>query len=103
ILSSGGQAEAFMQTFRGIAKRVVVLSSGDVYRAAGVLHGLEPGPLQELPLTERSELRTKMHPYPPEVLRRLKSAFGWIDEDYDKIPVERAVMGDPQLPGTVLR
>ena len=27
----------------------------------------------------------------------------WADESYDKIPVERAIMGDPGLPGTVLR
>ena len=33
----------------------------------------------------------------------LQKLFGWIDEEYDKIPVERAVLGDPELPGTVLR
>jgi len=33
----------------------------------------------------------------------IRKIFQWIDEDYDKIPVERVVMSDPQLPGTVLR
>jgi nucleoside-diphosphate-sugar epimerase len=33
----------------------------------------------------------------------LQKLFGWIDDEYDKIPVERAVLGDPELPGTVLR
>src|SRR5438445_13339057 len=31
------QARAVMDTFRGVARRVVALSSGDVYRAYGVL------------------------------------------------------------------
>jgi nucleoside-diphosphate-sugar epimerase len=33
----------------------------------------------------------------------LKEVFGWLDDEYDKIPVERAVLDDPELPGTVLR
>ena len=103
ILSSGAQAERLMQTFRGTARRVVALSSIDVYRACGVLHGLEDGPLEPLPLTEDSPLRTKPSTYPPRQIRMLQSVFGWLDDDYDKIPVERAVLGDPDLPGTVLR
>ena len=27
----------------------------------------------------------------------------WVDDSYDKIPVERAIMGDAGLPGTILR
>ncbi|HKW97410.1 MAG TPA: NAD-dependent epimerase/dehydratase family protein [Bryobacteraceae bacterium] len=103
IPSSGRQAEALMNTFRGIAGRVVALSSQDVYRACGILHGLEPGPLQPLPLTEDSDLRTRLNTYPPETVRALKEIFAWLDDEYDKIPVEQAVMGDSQLPGTVLR
>jgi nucleoside-diphosphate-sugar epimerase len=65
---------------------------------------MEPGGLQELPLTEDSELRTSRNTYPPEVLKRLRtSLYPWIDEEYDKIPVEQAVLGDPKLPGTILR
>jgi nucleoside-diphosphate-sugar epimerase len=103
ILSSGSQAQELMQTFRGLARRVVALSSIDVYRACGVLHGLEDGPLERVPLTEESRLRTRLQTYPPEQIRMLQSVFGWLDDDYDKIPVERAVLADPQLPGTVLR
>src|ERR1039458_10389884 len=33
----------------------------------------------------------------------LQKIFGWLDDEYDKIPVERAVLSDPDLPGTVLR
>jgi nucleoside-diphosphate-sugar epimerase len=103
ILSSGAQAESMTRTFRGAAGRLVVLSSMDVYRACGVLHRLETGPLEPLPLTEESALRTRLHTYPPEQVRMLQQIFGWLDDDYDKIPVERAVMADPQLPSTVVR
>jgi nucleoside-diphosphate-sugar epimerase len=103
VLSSGRQAQQLMDTFRGIAGRVVALSSMDVYRAWGVFFNSEAGGLQELPLTEDSELRTSRTTYPPEALKRARSVYSWIDEEYDKVPVEQAVLGDPRLPGTVLR
>ncbi len=103
ILSSGRQAEILMRTFRGLAQRVVALSSGDVYRACGILNGTEAGPLQPVPLTEDSELRRSGSVYPPQTLQMLRALFPWLDDEYDKIPVERAVMGDAELPGTVLR
>jgi nucleoside-diphosphate-sugar epimerase len=103
VLSSGRQAQQLMDTFRGIAGRAVALSSMDVYRAWGVFYRSEAGGLQELPLTEDSELRTSRNTYPPEALKRARSIYGWIDDEYDKIPVEQAVLSDPKLPGTILR
>ncbi|HKV93353.1 MAG TPA: NAD-dependent epimerase/dehydratase family protein [Candidatus Angelobacter sp.] len=104
VLSSGRQAVQLMDTFRGITSRVVALSSMDVYRAWGVFYGFDSSGLQELPLTEESELRTSRNIYPPEVLNRLRAAiYPWIDEEYDKIPAEQAVLNEPKLPGTVLR
>ena len=103
VLSSARQAEELMTTFRAVAGRVVMLSSMDVYRAVDIMHGKDPGPLQELPLTEESELRHSLHPYPPESLRMLRQIFSWATDDYDKIPAERIVMNDAELPGTVLR
>uniref|UniRef100_Q01Y05 NAD-dependent epimerase/dehydratase n=1 Tax=Solibacter usitatus (strain Ellin6076) TaxID=234267 RepID=Q01Y05_SOLUE len=103
ILSSGAQAAALMVAFRGIASRVVAASSMDVYRACGVFHGSEDGPLEPVPLTEESSLRTKLHTYPPAQITTLRRLFGWLDDEYDKIPVERAVLSDGELPGTVLR
>jgi nucleoside-diphosphate-sugar epimerase len=90
-------AAAIMRTFRGVARRVVALSSGDVYRAYGVLSGTEPGSPQPQPLSEDSPLRESLYPYRnatgvPESLR-----------DYEKILVERAILSDPDLPGTILR
>ena len=103
ILSSGRQASALMATFRDVARRVVAASSMDVYRACGVLHRLEDGPLEPMPLREDSPLRTMGQTYPPNQIRQLQQVFGWLDDDYDKIPVERTVMGDPALAGTILR
>jgi nucleoside-diphosphate-sugar epimerase len=103
VLSSGGQARDLMSVFRGVASRVVALSSGDVYRACVVTHRLDDGPLEPVPLTESSALRSTRHTYPPAQIQMLQQVFGWLDEDYDKIPVEREICGDPGLPGTVLR
>ena len=103
VLSSGRRAQQLMDTFRGISGRVVGLSSMDVYRAWGVFYNMEPGGLQELPLTEDSALRTSKITYPPDVLKRAQAIYGWIDAEYDKIPVEQAVLGDAKLPGTILR
>ena len=103
ILSSGAQAREVMDILRGVAPRIVALSSMDVYRACGVLYGSEPGPLEPMPLTESSPLRTKLKPYPPAQLKMLQGLFGWLDDDYDKIPVEQAILSDRDFPGTVLR
>jgi nucleoside-diphosphate-sugar epimerase len=103
ILASESQAKATMDVFRGIAERVVALSSGDVYRAAGILHGTEPGPLQPVPLTEDSDLRSQGQTYRKELMQALRQTLPWLEDDYDKIPVERAIMSDPELAGTVLR
>src|ERR1700681_1451825 len=103
IISSAPQAEELMNIFRGATGRVVMLSSIDVYRAVGVSHGTESAPLQEVPLTEESELRRNLHPYPPEGMQVMRKTFPWVTADYDKIPAEHIVMNAPELPGTVLR
>jgi len=55
--------ENILSRFAGKIGRIVLLSSQDVYRAYGVLIGLEKGPLQELPIKERDDLRTSLYPY----------------------------------------
>lgn len=87
-------ARTAIGAFEGVARRLVAISSMDVYRAYGRFHGSEPGPPESVPLTEEAALREKLFPY-------RRSGRGM--DDYDKIPVERAVMGSPGLPGTVLR
>lgn len=103
VLSSGGQARDLMNIVRGIAGRVVAVSSIDVYRACAILHRLEQGPLEPVPLTEDSSLRTTPSTYPPAQIAALRQIFGWVDDQYDKIPVEHAILGDTTTPGTVLR
>jgi len=103
VISSGPQAGQLMDVFRGAIQRVVMLSSIDVYRAVGVSHGTESGPLQKVPLTEDSELRCQLHPYPPDSMQRMRNVFDWVTDDYDKIPAERVIMRDSDLPGTVVR
>ena len=72
--------------FRGVARRAVVVSSADVYRAFGRLHRTEPGPPDPTPLTEESPLRDIV-----------------IADEYDKVGVEREARSDPSFPVTVLR
>jgi nucleoside-diphosphate-sugar epimerase len=103
ILSSGRQARELMDTFKGIARRVVALSSMDVYRACAILQGLEKGPLQAIPLAEDADLRTTRQTYPPQMIQVLRGTFAWVDTEYDKIPVEQTILSDKELPGTILR
>ncbi|HWS86644.1 MAG TPA: NAD-dependent epimerase/dehydratase family protein [Pyrinomonadaceae bacterium] len=92
------EAVALMQTFRGLAERVVAVSSQDVYRTYGILWRNEVGPPNATPIAEDAPLRSALYPY-----RRMAEGPDDPKYDYDKIPVERAVMSDPELPGTVLR
>jgi nucleoside-diphosphate-sugar epimerase len=102
VTSSHRQARDLMDVFRGATQRLILLSSMDVYRAIGIFHGTETGPLQEVPLTEESELRGSLPPYTRETLESLRKVFPWVTDDYDKIPAERVVMNG-ELPATVLR
>ncbi len=95
-------AQAVVGTITGIAGRLVAISSIDVYRAYDRLRRKDPGPPDPVPLTEESPLRDRLYPYRDEPsplandpLRRLG--------DYDKILIERVVMGEARLPGTILR
>jgi nucleoside-diphosphate-sugar epimerase len=95
-------ARTLMSTFRGIARRVVAISSGDVYRAYDRFHGKYPGPPDPVPLMEEAPLRQRLYPYRGETPRSPDAPNRWVD-DYDKILVEQVVMGNPDLPGTILR
>lgn len=95
-LMSEREAQAFADTFSGLARRALVISSMDVYRAYNRLRRVEPGPPDPMPLTEDSPVREKLYPYRDFV------SDPWAQE-YDKLLVERAVMGTPGLPGTILR
>ncbi len=91
-------AEATMTAAHRVARRVVAISSSDVYRAYGRLHGTEPGAPEPVPIGEDAPLREKLYPY----RNWQRMTVPWRDE-YDKIPVERHVMGDAEIAGTILR
>lgn len=95
-------ARAVVDVFRGVARRLVALSSADVYRAYGKLLGREAGPPEPVPMPETAPLREHLYPYRGDQDRVVADSERW-REDYDKIPVERMVMGEATLPGTVLR
>ena len=91
-----------MRAFKGVARRVVTISSQDVYRAFGRVNLTESGPVDLSPLTEDSPLRENLYPHRGETPRDAGDPLK-LQDDYDKILIERVVMGDPDLPGTVLR
>ena len=84
-------AQNVVHLFSGIARRIIAISSADVYRAYGRLHGTEPGSPGPLPLTEDSPLREKLFPYRGATPRRDDDPRKFMD-DYDKILVERVMM-----------
>lgn len=94
MLVTETHGQGLMRTFRGLVPRVVAISSCDVYRAYGRMIGIEPDPIEPMPITEDSPLRSKLYPY-RATIERLR--------DYDKIPIEARVMSDAELRGTVLR
>jgi nucleoside-diphosphate-sugar epimerase len=71
--------------FASSARRAVVLSSADVYRAFGRIWRSEPGPPYAVPLTEDAPLRERV-----------------LDAEYDKLCVE-AALRELDMPVTVLR
>ncbi len=88
--------------FKGIAGRLVSISSQDVYRAYGRIHGTEPGPSEPTPLTEDSPLRSKLYLYRSETPREPNDPRQILDH-YEKILVERVARSEPDLPATILR
>lgn len=95
-------ARAVVDALSGIADRIVAVSSMDVYRAYGRLHGTEPGLPLSPPFDEDSPLRERLYVYrddtPPSIGRRPS----WLGE-YEKILVERTILGEPEIDGTVVR
>lgn len=95
-------ARTVMAAFTCVARRVVAISSMDVYRAYGIIHGIEPGPPEPVPINEDAPLRTRLYPYRESPPRTGDDPERFLD-DYEKILAESVIMGDPSLPGTMLR
>src|SRR5437870_336167 len=93
-------ARGLVATFAGLAKRAVVVSSADVYRAYGRLNGTEPGPPDPVPLREDAPLRERLY---ADRNARPHDRTTESLERYDKLLVERCVSSEPGLPATILR
>jgi nucleoside-diphosphate-sugar epimerase len=91
-------AEAAVEAFAARTRRLVLVSSCDVYRAYGRLTGLEPGPPDPIPLGEEAPLRSMLYPY-----RGMEAQLGAWVRDYDKILAETAVRNSADLAFTILR
>lgn len=92
------QVEGALAAFRGIASRLVMVSSCDVYRAYGRLTGTEPGSPDPMPLEETSPLRESRYPY-RDRFSDPAHPLHW----YDKIPAETRALSDSDITGVVLR
>lgn len=90
------QAAALAETCSGRTDRIVVLSSGDVYRQYDGLRGDSAAPPDPVPLTEDAPLRDSRYPY------RGSGAEFVYAHDYDKILVEQRVRAGT-VPATILR
>jgi len=91
-------AQALVRSFIGHSRRLVMLSSGDVYQAYGRFTKTEPGPPEVGLLTEDAPLRSVLFPYRAQASSP-KSLQFW----YEKILAERTIFSEPCLPATVLR
>jgi nucleoside-diphosphate-sugar epimerase len=93
------EAALLMDVFNGIARRVVVVSSMDVYRGWDRFFNRDTSAdIQVSPFTEESPLRERFYPKREQA----PDASDW-RYDYEKILVERAVSKYPDLPSTILR
>ena len=95
---SRNDGERLASLFKGVAQRLVVISSADVYRARDRFCRIDPGPADPAPLTEESPLRDRMFPYADRQPEPLEAGAV-----YEKIWMERAASADPALPTTIVR
>src|SRR5579884_249969 len=91
---NGDDVSPIADAVRGIARRLVAVSSQDVYRAYGRATGIEPGEPDPVPYAEDAPRREKLYPYRGKLPG---------EDDYEKQLAERTLMGDVELLGTVLR
>lgn len=89
-------AADLVEATSNVADRIVVLSSGDVYRQYDGLRGVSDHAPDPIPLTEEAPLRASRYPY------RGSGADFEYTADYDKILVEEQVRSG-SVPETILR
>lgn len=93
---------AVMEATAKTGGRYLLLSSVDVYANYGGLLRKESPPVQAAPAKETDPLRTSRYPYRGNS-RRPKGVENDLFEDYDKIVLEEAALGDTRFATTVIR
>ena len=92
-------AVELMRTFRTLTRRIVAISSMDVYQAYGCFRRSETCKLtSSISFDETAPVRQNLYPY-----RAYAKSPDDLLYNYDKILVERIVMNQEQLPSTILR
>lgn len=99
ISYSEDDAKQLATTFHGLVRRIVVISSCDVYRAYDRLLKVFTDKLIPMPLDEQSDLRENFYPY-----RKLMASKpdDW-SYHYDKILVENTIRSYSDINSTILR
>ncbi|MBA3662277.1 MAG: NAD-dependent epimerase/dehydratase family protein [Gammaproteobacteria bacterium] len=92
-------AEQVGNIFHGKVKRVVIISSCDVYQAYDRLWNVTTDQLISTPLKEQSALRDNFYPY-RKILSAKSGDWGY---DYEKILVENTIRSYVDLNSTILR
>ncbi len=98
MLLTEAQANQLMAAMAGVAKRLVVASSCDVYFNFGLMIGTESGTPDAGKISEKARLRENRYPYRSKVKSKDDLMYS-----YDKIIVERIVLSSQDLPAAVLR
>lgn len=100
IPASKKQAQSLLKACQGIAKRIIAISSCDVYKSFEIFLGQSTDAIQPTPLKETALLRDKFY-----LLKDLDPHLlpSWIGPDYEKIHVEESIMKDSKIQGTVIR
>lgn len=91
-------AAAFVRAFDGKVRRLVLVSSCDVYRAYGRFVKTEPGPPDPTPLDESAPLRERLYPY-----RSKANDTDQLEYWYDKLEAERIVSAAKQSEFVIAR
>ena len=85
-----------IHTFKQITKKIILISSGDVYRGYEIFKDKAGIPIQK-PSQESDDLRTRLYPY------RGIDQQNFLLEHYEKILVEQILMSQNEFDTTILR
>lgn len=99
IAYSESDASQLIETFKGIVKHIIVISSCDVYRAYDRLWNVFTNELISMPLNEQSALRENFYPY-RKIMATQTNDWAY---HYDKILVENVITSCPDFNSTILR